>query len=263
MNVLKYRSVVRSKYRRLCADHMFRRTLDTLPQAPLVSFTFDDFPRTALHVAGTMLRRYGFAGTYYTSLGLVGKLDASGEMFKEEDLRLLLDQGHELGCHTFSHCDSSETASGEFLNAIDANAVALQERFPQKTFTSFSFPKSAPRARTKQLVGRRFECCRGGGQTFNAGAIDLNYLRAFFLEQARGGMDEVKQMIDRNTEAKGWLIFATHDVCDQPSPYGCRPEFFADTVRYVAGAGARVLPVVEALRVLRGSDQESNQESAR
>lgn len=251
-----------SKWRRLCADHCFRRPFAITADTPVISFTFDDFPLSSLTVGGAVLKNYGYRGTYYVSLDLAGRWDSCGQMFSNADLPLLRSQGHELGCHTFSHDDSSTTDADTFLHSVSRNRTALESLLPGASFRSFSFPKSAPRARTKRRVGARFECCRGGGQTFNTGIADLNYLRAFFLEQARG-MDEVKQIIDRNAEAKGWLIFATHDVCDQPSPYGCKPEFFESTVRYVAGTGALVLPVAEALGVLRRSGRESHQELAR
>ena len=71
-----------------------------------------------------------------------------------------------------------------------------------------------------------YECAGGGGQTFNAGIVDLNYLKAFFIEQSRDNFDVIKQTIDGNARAKGWLIFATHDVCDQPTRFGWYSRFF-------------------------------------
>ena len=52
------------------------------------------------------------------------------------------------------------------------------------------------------------------------------YLKAFFIEQSRHNFDAIKQTIDGNACAKGWLIFATHDVCDQPTRFGCSARFF-------------------------------------
>ena len=66
-------------------------------RAPIVSFTFDDFPRSALHVGGEILRARGFAGTYYASLGLVDRDSPVGRIFSVYDLKSLLAQGHELG----------------------------------------------------------------------------------------------------------------------------------------------------------------------
>ena len=255
MSITDYRARARSKYRRACADYLFRRPFAINTSSALISFTFDDFPRTALSVGGSILQKYGRVGTYYASLDLAGKQDASGPMFAISDLAILRKQGHELGCHTFKHCDSSETASSVFLDSVISNQQALQALFPGASFRTFSFPKSAPRARTKQGVGNRFECCRGGGQTFNTGIADLNYLRAYFLEQARGDFSAVKQIIDQNHETKGWLIFATHDICEHPSAYGCTPDFFEAVVQYAVGSGATILPVARGLeRLLESAD---------
>jgi hypothetical protein len=100
-------------------------------------------------------------------------------------------------------------------------------------------------------VGSRFACARGGGQTFNAGNADLNYLSAHFLEKTRHDPDAVKDMIEHNRVACGWLIFATHDVCDAPTPYGCTPDFFEDIVQCSVRSGARIVPVAEALHSLQ------------
>jgi len=238
---------VRSKYHRLCGEHLYRRPLMIVADLPVVSFTFDDFPSTALSTGGGILRKYGKVGTYYVSFGLAGKDDATGRMCTLEDLKKLRAEGHELGCHTYDHCDSGLTPSEAFLKSVRANSVALARQFPGASFRTLSFPKSAPRGRTKQLVAGFFECCRGGGQTFNAGTADLNNLRAYFLEQAKGDMDAIRRVIDQNQEAKGWLIFASHDVCYHPSPFGCTPELFDAVVRYTVESGALVLPVLKSL----------------
>jgi hypothetical protein len=106
---------------------------------------------------------------------------------------------------------------------------------------------------TKSRTAKFFLCCRGGGQTFNAGTADLNQLAAFFLEKSRDRIEAVKALIDANREARGWLIFATHDVARDHSPYGCLPQFFEDVVHYAVSSGAQIVPVVTALEVLRGS----------
>ena len=225
---------------------------------PIISFTFDDFPETALSVGGVILQRHGLLGTYYVSLELAGRQDASGQMFTFSDLRALQQQGHEMGCHTFGHCDSSYCPTSDFVESVRSNQQALDRLLPGAHFRTFSFPKSAPRARTKNLIGQRFECCRGGGQTFNAGIADLNYLRAYFLEQAKGNVSAVRQIIDQNREAKGWLILATHDVCPQPSRFGCTPDFFAAVVNYAVQSGARTLPVIRAFEELRDASGSSS-----
>jgi peptidoglycan/xylan/chitin deacetylase (PgdA/CDA1 family) len=246
---------------------LFRRRLAVRTELPLISFTFDDFPRSAFLEAGSILRRYGALGTYYASLGLMGEQSNLGPMYEAEDLKELVHLGHELGCHTFGHCHSWNTPPDVYEGAILENQQALTEVLPGASFQTFAYPHSAPRLAVKKVAGRYFRCCRGGGlkagrylhrhaaggQTFNWGVADLNYLCAFFLEMSRDNPQAVKSLIDQNARARGWLIFATHDVCADPSPFGCTPDFFEQVVQWSLESGARILPVVKALEVVQAA----------
>jgi peptidoglycan/xylan/chitin deacetylase (PgdA/CDA1 family) len=220
--------------------------------SPMISFSFDDFPRSALQIGGTILRQRGFAGTYYTSLGLMGQNAPTGEIFLREDLDELVRQEHELACHTFDHCDSWQTEPSAFEASILRNQQKLALLLPGARFTSLSYPISWPRPQTKRRVARYYECARGGGQIFNAGTVDLNYLKAFFIEQSREDFDAIQRVIDANARARGWLIFATHDICDSPTRFGCTPALFEKVVEHSANSGASILPVRPALQRLAG-----------
>lgn len=219
---------------------------------PLISFTFDDFPRSSLEVGGNILRAHGVAGTYYVSLGLLNQHEPTGLMCSSIHLAEVIAQGHELGCHTFDHCDAWETDPGAFEQSIVANRLKLKEILPDAKFETMSYPINTPRPDTKRRSGRRFAGCRGGGQSFNVGEIDLNYLQAFFLEQSRETPSTILELIERNREKNGWLIFATHDISDKPTRFGCVPELFDEVVTRAVRSGARVLPVAKALAVLCG-----------
>jgi glycosyltransferase involved in cell wall biosynthesis/peptidoglycan/xylan/chitin deacetylase (PgdA/CDA1 family) len=251
---------------RRVGSHASRRPFLINLQRPLISFTFDDFPRSALLAGGAILKRFGLAGTYFASFGLVGKETPSGQIFFPDDLTTLLEQRHELGCHTFTHCDSWATATKTFENSIIQNHAALDRLFPHCEFKTFSYPISLPRPKTKARIADYFLCCRGGGQTFNTGKTDLNQLSAYFLEKSRDNFQAVKDVIDHNRQACGWLIFATHDISNDPTPFGCTPEFFERLVEYAIGSGAQIVPVVEALEVLGAPGWEtarSNRPSVR
>jgi glycosyltransferase involved in cell wall biosynthesis/peptidoglycan/xylan/chitin deacetylase (PgdA/CDA1 family) len=250
MSSLNFWSRLLGYVQRRTTTSVWRRPFLINSQRPLISFTFDDFPRSALLTGGAILNRFGRAGTYYASLSLMGKETPSGKIFFPDDLTTLLEQGHELGCHTFSHCDSWATATKTFENSIVQNRVALDRLFPYAEFKTFSYPISLPRPNTKARIADHFLCCRGGGQTFNSGKVDLNQLSAYFLEKSRGNFQVVKELIDRNRQASGWLIFATHDISDTHTPFGCTPEFFEKVVKYAISSGAEIVPVVEALEVL-------------
>jgi peptidoglycan/xylan/chitin deacetylase (PgdA/CDA1 family) len=213
---------------------------------PLISFTFDDFPRSALHAGGDILRSYGVAGTYYASFGLMNQDSPVGPIFLESDLAGLVADGHELGCHTFAHCSAWKTPARDFETSLLENRRALARVLPQAGFRTMSYPIDGPHPRNKQTASWQFACCRGGGQTFNSGTLDRNHVRAFFLEQSRNEPELIKDMIDRNCRAGGWLVFATHDIRDSPSRFGCTPGFFEDIIAYAARSGARILPVAAA-----------------
>ena len=209
----------------------------------MISFTFDDFPRSAFTTGGAILSQYGFSGTYYASFGLMGQQRSTGEMFRREDLQELISQGHELACHTFDHCDSWETTPADFEASILKNRRAAAQLVPTVSLKTFSYPITWPRPATKRRIASLFECARGGGQSFNVGMVDLNYLKAFFIEQSRDDFDAIKHIIDDNTKAMGWLIFATHDVSHNPTRFGCTPALFERIVGYAKKSSAHVLPV--------------------
>jgi|ERR1700722_280659 len=239
-------------YRRKSAELFSRKVFDIETSRPIISFTFDDFPRSALWLGGAILEDSGLAGTYYVSLGLLGNDSPNGRIADATDLPRLVAHGHELGCHTFAHCDSWETEPAAFEGSIIENRRALSTHLSGVEFKTFSYPISLPRPTTKSRVAKHFLCSRAGGQTCNTGKTDLNQLSAFFLEKSTHRIQEVKRMIDSNRQALGWLIFATHDVSQNPSPFGCTPEFFAEIVRYAVSSGSLILPVVRALEMILG-----------
>ncbi len=240
---------VHGRLQRTLAYHRHRRPAVISPSQPIVSFTFDDFPRSALIEAGATLRSFGWLGTYFTSFGLMGRTAPTGEIFTADDLPEFIRQGHEMACHTFDHCHSWDTAPGDFDASIRRNQRAVAEFLPGTALRTFSYPISVPQPRTKQFVGRHYSCARGGGQTYNSGLCDLNLLSAFFIEQSRDHLDAIKRVIDKAVAAQGWLILATHDVTKSPTRFGCTPALFRHIAQHVAASGATVLPVWGALQL--------------
>jgi len=239
---------------RTSASHVFQRRQVIRLDRPLISFTFDDFPRSALLNGGAILKKFGLTATYFTAMGLIGKDSPSGEIAGVDDLVNAVKDGHELGCHTYAHCNSWETPTSTFEESVKLNGAAISEVVPGLRFASFSYPISEPRPLSKRAVSKYFQCCRAGGQTLNRRAADLNQLAAYFLERSKNGLQEVRELIDQNKQDRGWIIFATHDVADNPSRYGCTPEFFKNVVKYAVDSGAEVLPVIQALKRIQRSE---------
>jgi peptidoglycan/xylan/chitin deacetylase (PgdA/CDA1 family) len=240
------------KSQRVSSRVLFRRPIEMRNERPIVSFTFDDFPRSALQTGGAILQDVGVAGTYYAAFGLMGRQAPTGTMFVAEDLRRALDDRHEVGCHTYAHCDAWATGARDFETSVIANASALATLVPDASFRTLSYPIAPPWPLTKRRVAKRFLCGRGSGQTLNVGVVDLNNVHAFFLEQARGDLAAVRALIERNRRERGWLVFATHDVAETPTPYGCTPAFFKAVVQSAVNSGALIVPVAKAVETIAG-----------
>jgi len=244
-------SKVAGKCRRTLADRLHRRMLPLGSSGPIISFSFDDAPRTAFKTAGCMLSSRGAKATFFVSLGLLGAETEVGTVASPDDLRRAVTEGHELGCHTFDHLDAWQTSTGTFMESVARNRQALDRILPGVTLPVFAYPKSGARFALKRPLEKRFLCCRGGGQVANVGLADLNLLKACFLDR-RTGVDAtfVKRLIDHTVSTRGWLILAAHDVTANPSPYGCTPELFEDVVDYATRSRALILPVAAACRHL-------------
>lgn len=243
---------VSNKWRRLCVAYGWRRQFQLRSDRPYVSFTFDDFPRSAFLVGARVLQKYGTRGTFFVSMQLLDSGTSVGQIASRDDIRTLLREGHELGCHTFDHLDGTIATPEAFAASIVANRSAFEHEFPGERFRTFAYPLDGPGTRVKPIAGDRFVCCRGGGQAFNAGVIDLALLKAYFLDGRNANdLDAVADIISRNAAASGWLIFATHDVAESPSRYGCQPGFLDEVVRLSVRSGARVLPVLKACEELQ------------
>jgi peptidoglycan/xylan/chitin deacetylase (PgdA/CDA1 family) len=241
---------IQGKIQRVTSRAFYQRRVRIAPDRPIVSFTFDDYPESALRVGARILESHGALGTFYASLGLLGETAPTGQICSEEDVRETVARGHELGCHTFHHSHSWNTNPLDFLDSVNENAKALKDLIPGSAFASFSYPICVPRPATKRLIYERFETLRTGGQTFNAGYIDLAMLNAFFLEKAKS-LDEVFEIIEINRRLGGWLVFATHDVADHHTEYGCSPGMFRAAVERVVASGSQICTVGAAFHKIQ------------
>jgi len=229
-----------------------RRMVSIRTPVPIISFTFDDAPVTAFEMGGHILVSYGGKATFFVSLGLLGTTTEVGTIASTDELLRAVDEGHELGCHTFDHLYTWQTTPEKFVESVIRNKQALGKILPGKHFRTFAYPIGVPRPSVKLQLEKHFDCCRGGGQTPNVGVADLNLLKAYFIDKRNNrDIDSIKKVIDHSVSSSGWLIFATHDVSETPSSFGCTPQFFTEVVKHAAQSGAELLPVVDALERLK------------
>src|SRR5690242_16869415 len=225
------------------------RAADVWPQG-VISFTFDDFPKSAFVAGASILERHGARGTYYTAAGLAGTEGELGRQFDPADVVTLHDRGHEIACHTHSHLRCSEARPSAIRKEIRANRAVLSSFLGRFRPANFAYPFGATSPAAHRAVKPYFASCRGIRPGINEGVLYVRELLANKLYASNFDEGEIRQLIDRNRKVGGWLIFYTHDVDDAPSPYGCTARQLESVVAYAAKSQS-VLTVREVMASLR------------
>jgi peptidoglycan/xylan/chitin deacetylase (PgdA/CDA1 family) len=213
----------------------------------VVSFTFDDFPKSAWTVGGDILARYGALATYYTAGMFCGRTVDGIEYYDRNDLLGVYAAGHEIGDHTYSHNHGRKIESQHLITDIARNTSFIQEILGDVVPTSFAYPYGEASFRTKRLCAGQFACCRGTEFGINRGFIDLSQLRIVSLEIRMQHTEEVSKSIDIASRIPSWIIFLTHDVAENASIWGSRPEMLVAALSKVREAGLEILTVKDAL----------------
>lgn len=232
---------------RQAAASLWRREYSLPDRGPVVSFTFDDFPRSALKIGGTILKAYGGCGTYYAAMGLMGSAGKLGEYFCPEDLKRLLADGHELGSHTFNHLSCLATPFPVFQADAQKGREAVINFTGRPESHQFAYPFGHMTLKAKGRIGSQMSSCRSTIKGVNVSPVDLHMLRANCLYSHTTDFASIDQLFRINDRRRGWLIFYTHDISENPTSFGCKPGQFENVVRSAIHSRARILTVGSVL----------------
>jgi peptidoglycan/xylan/chitin deacetylase (PgdA/CDA1 family) len=241
-------SEAKARFSHRMAMHLRVEPFRLRNQTPMVSFTFDDVPKSAATVGAKLLEAHGVHGTFYVIGSQVGTSSPLWDMVDGEDVVALHRKGHEIACHTFSHkraCD----LDAETLNAeVERNQRYLQSLEPSIRIENFAYPFGYGSFVRKRQLKTVFNSCRGIVPGINSGTVDLQFLRAMPLIDRRIDRDGIGRALDEARTTNGWLIFYTHDVADAPSPYGCSPSLLHEALEAASKRKIPILNMAEALR---------------
>lgn len=219
--------------------------------APMVTFTFDDLPRSAATLGADILESYGARGTFYVSGGLVG-LDARfWATGSADDVVSLHHRGHEVGCHTFSHRRACDLDEGSLAAEIARNRTYLHSLDPTMPVETFAYPFGYGSFARKHQLRSEFLTCRSIMPGVNSGEVDLQFLRAMPLIDRQMSRERIDAAFGEAANTNGWLIFYSHDVADAPSLYGCSPDLMTYALEAAARRNVPVLTMAEAFRCAR------------
>jgi peptidoglycan/xylan/chitin deacetylase (PgdA/CDA1 family) len=223
------------------------RTVRNRSAAPLASVTFDDFPRSAWHEAAPILRRHSVKATYYAVGGWVGQTVDRVEQYTVDDLKAVAAEGHEIASHTYSHKAVHSLASEAIRADEAANAAFFGEHVGEGQVTAFAYPYGEVSPRTKRLYGELYASSRGIREGVNGPTFDLAQLKAYGIERKSWSEAHIEAAVKEAVDRKAWVIFFTHDISNDPTPYGATPQMLEHAILTLKAAGVETLTVRDAL----------------
>jgi peptidoglycan/xylan/chitin deacetylase (PgdA/CDA1 family) len=241
-------SEARARFSHRMAMHLRVEPFRMRNATPMVSFTFDDVPKSAATVGAAILEAHDAHGTFYVIGSQVGTSSPLWDMVDGDDIVALHRGGHEIACHTFSHkraCD----LDAEMMGAeIERNQQYLRSLDASIRIENFAYPFGYGSFVRKRQLKTVFKSCRSIVPGMNSDTVDLQFLRAMPLIDRRIDRDGIERAFDEAETANGWLIFYTHDVADEPSPYGCSRALLNEALEAASRRKIPVLNMAEALR---------------
>lgn len=225
---------------------------------PLITFSFDDAPQSAVETGAAILERHGACGTYFIASELNGTSSHLGTFSHDTALRDLNRRGHEIACHTFSHFDCGKGTASAIRAELDRNREALLAAGLPEPLT-FAYPYGDVSPQAKTVLDDRFLASRALHHGLITQGSDLNQTPAVGIEGpdgeaiAEGWMDKAKA-------ANAWLVLYTHDVREQPSAWGCTPQVLERLVARAIAMGFECVTFAEGAR--RASAQIATNEAA-
>jgi hypothetical protein len=115
------------------------------------------------------------------------------------------------------------------------NREFLGEILGKADFASFAYPYGDVSLRVKAEAARTSATARGIRAGVNSNPIDLALLKAMPLESRSWSAAAMDCLAAATARTRGWLILFTHDVGEDPSPYGCTPRMLEQALEIAAG----------------------------
>jgi len=236
---------LKTKVKRRLVPFQARRIIKPCLERPIVSFSFDDCPKSVIENAIKPFEQENWRATIYIAMGLCGITNHLGLHMNENDVKALHQEGHEIADHTFNHIDVTQHSIAAVLSDIDENQASLDALGLPESKT-FAYPYGQVTAELKSALSVRFKGCRGIRSREHHEDIDLNQIRSNRV-YAGADFEKVIHQISRITDKPGWLPVFTHDVRDNPSKFGCTPEQMRSVIEAVKKSGAQVLTMADAI----------------
>ncbi|MFZ6849959.1 polysaccharide deacetylase family protein [Undibacterium sp. RuRC25W] len=237
------------KLSRFAARHFAQRWLPLRKGRGVVSFTFDDVPASACQEGAQLLESYHARGTFYVCGGLTDGIEQTQPCHSVQALQRLAENGHEIGCHTFSHTNCANAS----MALLDEDWRKNQDFFEKNELitSGFAFPFGAYDLPSKLSASKLFSYSRITAGGTQVGRADLNALRAQALYADSTEADTILALIQQTATEGGWLIFYSHEVTATPGLWGTTPEQLESALRIARQLSCEILPVQKAIEYFK------------
>ena len=223
------------------------------PEKPVISFTFDDFPKSAAEEGAEIIETVDGKATFYACSSLAGKRTTTGLQFDASDIVALEASGHEIGAHTHSHIDCSKAKLRDIHDDIALNIRRLEEMGASKV-TQFAYPYGETQVELKRELIKDFETARGALAGVNTPSSDRMQLRALQLTPNPRTIQRAGAALKAAQKSPSWIIIFTHDVSLTPSPFGVHSEDFRMLTKMARDIGADILSLSGAMEKMRAAN---------
>lgn len=240
---------ISSRIERRLVRYRARRMMAFGYDKPIVSFSFDDCPRSVMENALPLLEDRGWQATIYAAMGLCGITNHLGLHMSRTDMITACKAGHHIDDHTFSHLSARSVSLQDFLKDIEKNQNVFNE-IGLPPAGSFAYPYGEVTPAVKRALEVKFPLLRGIRSPKSERSFDLNQTPSQRLYSGPE-FEPCLEAIRNLEKTPRWLILFTHDIRENPSEFGCTPSDFETAVKAVESSGAEVLPVAEALSRLK------------
>ena len=237
---------LKGKLRRRLVQWVERRPARLATSRPMVSFTFDDAPASAVVEGAARLEAHDARGTYFISASLAGRVGPMGKYASRKEVMAAAAKGHDIACHSFSHLDCG-SADGEAVAADAAKNQATLAKWGAAPSSSFAYPYGDVSRAAKRALAPRYCLLRALHHGLIERGSDLNQAPAIGIEGPEGEALALR-WLDRAADRKVWLILYTHDVAEKPSPWGCTPAALDRLISAARNSGFDIVTVAEGLK---------------
>lgn len=239
-----------STFRKVLGAGMLLLVVNTAEaQTTMVSFTFDDAPKSVVTVGLPILAAAGYPATVYIS---TRNTTFHGYM-NWNDVALVAQNGWEIGAHTYTHPHLTKLTDAEIVQEFETSNAdyALHGYYP----IAFATPFGAYDDRVLNIVKRYYESHRAA---WPAGVNTLSpdpYAIASYEVNRVTTIEEVTSLLDdlQKNQNGGWIVLQLHHLF--PKGEVVTEEYGSDLleaiVEQVKTRHIAVLTVSDALKQLK------------